>query len=56
MPNSSIWPTDRILSGATPPGQIGPGSNGSESVRYSMFLEPQFSVIFRIFIRGVLSL
>ena len=29
---SSIWPIDRILSGATTPGQSGPGSDGSERV------------------------
>ena len=29
---SSIWPIDRTLSGATTPGQIGPGSNGNEGV------------------------
>ena len=28
----SIWPIDRILSDATPPGQIGPRSNGNEGV------------------------
>ena len=27
---SSIWAIDRILSGATAPGQSGPGSNGKE--------------------------
>ena len=29
---SSIWPIDRTLSGATSPGQSGPGSNGNEGV------------------------
>ena len=29
---SSIWPIDRILSGATTPGQSGPGSDGNELV------------------------
>ena len=29
---SSIWPIDRTLSGATIPGQSGPGSNGNEGV------------------------
>ena len=29
---SSIWPIDRTLSGATTPGQSGPGSNGNEGV------------------------
>ena len=28
----SIWPKDNTLSGATTPGQSGPGSNGSEGV------------------------
>ena len=32
MSNSSIWPTDTTLSGATTPGQSGPGSNGNEGV------------------------
>ena len=30
MSNSSIWPIDRTLLGATTPGQSGPGSNGNE--------------------------
>ena len=29
---TSIWPINRILSGATTPGQNGPGSNGNEEV------------------------
>ena len=29
---SSIWPIDRTLSGATTPGESGPGSGGSEEV------------------------
>ena len=28
----SIWPIDRALSGATTPGQNGPGSDGNEGV------------------------
>ena len=32
MSNSSIWPIDRTLSGATTPGQSGPGSDGNEGV------------------------
>ena len=32
MSNSSIWPIDRILSGATTLGQSGPWSNGNEEV------------------------
>ena len=32
MFNSSIWPIDMTLSGATTPGQSGSGSNGSEGV------------------------
>ena len=32
MSNSSIWAIDRILSGATTPGQSGPGSNGNNGV------------------------
>ena len=31
---SSIWPIDRTLSGATTPGQSGPGSDGIEGVLY----------------------
>ena len=29
---SSIWPIDRTLSGATTPGQSGPGNDGNEEV------------------------
>ena len=32
MSNSSIWLTNRTISGATTQGQSGPGSNGSEGV------------------------
>ena len=32
MSNSSIWLIDWTLSGATTPGQSGPGSNGNEGV------------------------
>ena len=32
MSNSSIWSIDKALSGATTPGQNGPGSNGNERV------------------------
>ena len=32
MSNSSIWPIDRTLSGATTPGQSGPESDGNEGV------------------------
>ena len=34
MSNSSIWPTDKTLSGTTITGQIEPGSNGNEGVLY----------------------
>ena len=34
MTNSSILPIDRILSGATTPGQNRPGNNGSEGVLF----------------------
>ena len=34
MSNSSIWAIDRTLSGATTPGQSGPGSKGNEGVLY----------------------
>ena len=33
MLNSSIWPIDRTLSGATTPGQSGPGSDDNEGVQ-----------------------
>ena len=36
MSNSSIWPIDRTLSGATALGQSGPGSNGIEGVVYTI--------------------
>ena len=32
MSNSSIWPIDKILSGATTQVQSGPGSDGNERV------------------------
>ena len=32
MSNSSIWPIESTLSGATTPGQSGLGSNGNEGV------------------------
>ena len=32
MGNSSIWPIDRTLLGATTPGQSGPGSNVNEGL------------------------
>ena len=32
MLNSSIWPTDQTLSGATIPGPSGPGSDGNEGL------------------------
>ena len=32
MSNSSIWPIDRTLSGATTLGQSGPGSDGNEGI------------------------
>ena len=32
MQFSSPWPIDRTLSGATTPGQSGPGSDGNEEV------------------------
>ena len=32
MSNSSIWPIDKTLSGATTLGYSGPGSNGNEEV------------------------
>ena len=35
MSNSSIWPIDKTLSGATTPGQSGPGTNGNEGVPFN---------------------
>ena len=32
MQFSSIWPIDRVISGATTPGQSGPGSDANEGV------------------------
>ena len=32
MSNSSIWPINRTLSGATTPGQSGPGKNENKGV------------------------
>ena len=32
MSNTSIWPIDTTLSGATTPGQSGPGINSNEGV------------------------
>ena len=32
MSNSSIWPIDKSLSGATTPDQSGPGSDSNEGV------------------------
>ena len=32
MLHRSIWPIDRTLSGATTPGQNGPGSDGNEGI------------------------
>ena len=34
MSNSSIWPIDSTLSGATTPRQSGPGNNSYEGVRH----------------------
>ena len=49
MSNSSIWPTDRTLSDATTPGQIGPGSDGNEGVLHipqtSALLEPHPQIV-----------
>ena len=41
MSNNSIWPTDRILSGATMPGQSGPGSNSNKAV---LHISQNFSI------------
>ena len=60
MQFSSIWPIDRALSGATTPGQSGPGSNGNEwgaphSPKLKHDWNPTirlFSVISRTFVGG----
>ena len=57
---SSIWPIDRILSGATTPGQSGLGRNGNERVphipqalqRYWSLTIGLFSVISRTSVAG----
>ena len=41
MSNSSIWPIDRTLSGATTPCQSGPGSNGNEGL---LWIPPSFTI------------
>ena len=41
MSNSSIWPIDKTLSGATTPSQCGPGSNDNEG----LICIPQNSVL-----------
>ena len=40
--NSSIWPTDRTLTGFTPQGQSRPGSNGNEEL---IFIPQSFSTV-----------
>ena len=58
MWNSFIWPIDRVLSGATTPGQSGPGSNRKEGgsthspklLHYWSLIISLFSVISRIVI------
>ena len=43
---SPIWPIDRTLSGATTPGQSGPGSNGNEKdTSYSSKVQHFWSLI-----------
>ena len=45
---NSIWPIERILSGATTLGQIGPGSDGNEGVLY---IPPKLQHYWKISIR-----
>ena len=58
MSDSSFCPRDRILSGATTPGQSGPGSNGNEKVlcpplqHYWSLAIRLFSVISRTLVWG----
>ena len=48
--NRSIWPIDRILSGATTPDQSGPGSNGNEAgTPYSPKFQHYWSLTIRLF-------
>ena len=49
MSNSSIWPIDRILSGATTPSQSGPGSNGNEGVFHIPHSSTDWSLNIRLF-------
>ena len=50
MSNSSIWLIDRTLSGATTPGQSGPGSNDNEGVLcIPLKLQHYWSLTFRLF-------
>ena len=37
MSNSSIWPIDKIVSGATTPGQSVLGNDGNEGVHHILF-------------------
>ena len=45
MSNSSIWPIDKTLSGATIPGQSGPGSNGNEGVLQITQISPSDNLV-----------
>ena len=49
---SSIWPIDRILSGATTAGQSGPGSDSPKVQRYWNLNIRLFSVIPRTLVGG----
>ena len=47
---SSIWPTDKILSGATTPGQSRPRSNGNkEGTQHSPMLQHYWILTVRLF-------
>ena len=53
MSNSSIWPIDRTLSGATTPGQVVPGSNAYEEVSIPQGSPSDFfNIILGTFIGG----
>ena len=64
MSNSSLWPIDKTLSGATTPGQSAPESDSNEGIlcipQNSSITEVSpsnyFSVISRTFVGGVLLL
>ena len=56
--NSSIWPIDGALTGATTPDQSGPGNNDNEGVLYILQtsrLEPHHKMQFNVIIRKLIG-